>query len=83
MPEVIGPNPLLEADENSLAHIMSQDPEKLTQDQKMKLIQAMRDQRALWLKEEGQGIKYKSKAAKTPKVAAKGSAADILKDLGI
>lgn len=84
------PNPLTEAQPDSISHLMSLNPENLSDDEKRTIIRGFREQRERWLVEEQQGIRSKSKSAKLvepkPKKVAIDpgrSAADILKDIGI
>lgn len=90
MPDSDTVNPLAEAQVDSLSHLMSLNPDTLTEDEKMKIILAFREQRVRWQSEEQQGVKYKTKAAKiagdvTQKKQTKVAAPPgfSLKDLGL
>lgn len=62
--------PIAEADPRSLDILLSAAPESWTDGEFIAIIEALRTQRKNWLIEEMAEKKTKSKAAKTPKIAA-------------
>lgn len=93
-PETPGAEALAEAQPDSLSELMSRAPATLSDDDKRRIITAMREQRERWLAEEAAGVRNKSKAAKvsgaettkTPKRASTKVAIPVgfsLKDIGL